>query len=665
MNPPPTRPDAGEVVVVRPGGGAIEVASLDTSKQQPSEWVYLEEGPAVGDQEAERERIGPVYTTPGRTPQLRVLDRPALKGDTRLLPLEHTSVDAQLVGPVARVEVSQRYRNPYDVPIEAVYVFPLPENSAVDRMRLRVGDRVIEGVVRERAQARAIYEEAKANGHVAALLEQERPNVFTQSVANIAPRAKVEVDVGYVQDLTYDAGRYEFVFPMVVGARFNPGGGDGGVVQASVIGAGMRSGHDVSFRLRADAGVPIRSYEVPTHDVTGGVDEAGRLSIALAREDEIPNRDMVVRYSVAGEQPAASVLSEWRGDDEGFFTLVVQPPEADVNALIGTRELIFMVDVSGSMRGVPMAMCKEAMIEALRGLRPVDTFNIITFAGGTQQLFASAQPANQEAIQYAMTFVEEMKAGGGTRMLEAIRHVLGEALEPGVQRALVFMTDGYIGNEADVLNAINVGVERAKKNNARIRAFAMGVGASTNRYLIEGVSKEGEGTAHYALTREDPAEAVRSFMGVIDHPIWTDVEVDFGELDVVDVYPRGGDLFASRPLVIHGRYRRAGAGTVVLRATAQGQRVELPFAVTLSRNQASTQGPLGTLWARARIEARERDLLYGARFEDTREEIIALAERFGLASRFTSFVAVDHAEVIEGGASLQIRQWRERVEDVD
>jgi len=298
--------------------------------------------------------IGPVYTTPGDIPRLRLTPvRDVEDPSLLLLPLEHTHVDAQLTGPVARVSVSQRYTNPYETPIEAVYVFPLPENSAVDGMRLVVGERVIEGVVRDRETARQIYEDARASGHVAALLEQERPNIFTQSVANLPPGEPIAVDIRYVQDLTYDAGRYEFVFPMVVGPRYIPPGvSDAHRINPPVLGEGMRSGHDISLNLSADAGVAIRSFKVPTHDVEGGLDRSGRLKLALASHDQLPNRDFVLRYHVADALPQPTLLSERHGPEEGgHSTTTAQPPKHALDAPVHTLAALLPLHVTGLMPG--------------------------------------------------------------------------------------------------------------------------------------------------------------------------------------------------------------------------------------------------------------------------------------------------------------------------
>ena len=636
-------------------GHVLPKESLDTSDEG---WTEL----AI-----EAKNLGPVYTSPGSMPRLELVfaDQARLSdyvtdhglkltsGGQPLVPLEHTHIDATLVGPVGRVFVQQRYTNPFDEVIEAVYVFPLPENSAVDGMRMVIGERVIEGVVRDKETARQMYEEAKSQGKVAALLEQERPNVFTQSVANIAPGMDINVDIRYVQDLTYDDGGYEFVFPMVVGPRYIPDERPlAERVDVPVFGKGSRPGHDISLSLRADAGLPIASFEVPTHEVKGSIDKKGILNLSLKDKDELPNRDFVLRYQVAGENPEVAVLSETLGD-QGYFTMIVQPPEAEVNKLLNTRQMVFVVDVSGSMAGVPLSLSKEAMNTALSRLRPVDTFNIITFASGTKQLFPHARPANRNNIEHGLAFIDKMDAAGGTEMLEGIAAAVEAPIEAGMSRAIVFMTDGYIGNEDEVLERVGKAVDGADALQAKIRVFGFGVGASTNRYLIEGLAKEGDGSATFALTREDPALAVDSIYRVIDHPIFTDVELDFGELsvDTASLYPKHiPDLMVSRPLVVHGQYSSPGEGEIKLKAQGQSGEIEMTIPVKLEAG-STHEGLMGSLWARSAVASLQREMLYSADYEGLKSEIIALGVEHGIVTQFTSFIAIDEASEVEGGGS--------------
>ncbi|MCC6807085.1 MAG: AgmX/PglI C-terminal domain-containing protein [Deltaproteobacteria bacterium] len=608
-----------------------------------------------------------VHTEPGELPRLKIA------GDSKLeLPLEHTHVSAKIKGYVARVEVTQTYKNDNKSPIEAIYVFPLPENSAVDDMKIVIGDRVIQAEIQKRADARRTYETAKNQGHTAALLEQERPNVFTQSVANIAPGTKVKVVVQYLQDLTYDAGEYEFVFPMVVGPRFMPGdplpgpqSGSGKLTDTTqvpdasrisppILGAGMRSGHDISLELEADAGLPIKAWDAPTHETVTSPTLDGKLKLKIADKDSLPNRDFVLRYAVDGKEPQATALTE-RDDKGGYMTLIVQPPKLDIEKLVGQREIIFVVDVSGSMHGVPLAMCKDAMREALRQLRPVDTFNIYSFSGSTGSAFKQPMPANTTNILQGTEYVTNLQAGGGTYMADAVKAALGTGVERGRTRFVFFMTDGYVGNEAQIIADAAAFVKLHKQDGHKARVFGFGVGSSVNRYLLDGLGKEGEGLTVYATTREDPVASVNKFYKYIDSPVIENMQVDWNGLQATEVFPaKTPDLFASHPMTLHARIDgKAGAHTIFVRGEYNGKKIELPVQVNVTAEKIE-RAPLATLWARSKIGDLERDLWNGER-QDTVDAITTLGLGYRMVTKYTSFVAVDRATKVDGKSNTIVQ----------
>lgn len=613
-----------------------------------------------------------VHSEPGDLPLMR-FER---DGRKHALPLKHTAVDAVLTGPVARVRVTQTWRNPTDAALEAVYVFPLPENSAVDDLTLKIGERTIRAEIRKREEARATYEAARAAGHTAALLEQERPNVFTQSVANIPPRAELEVSVEYVQDLTYDAGEYEFVFPMVVGPRYIPGDPtgrsgtgrspdtetvpDASQITPPVVGAGRRSGHSISLRARIESGFALHDLDVPTHEVQ--VSESDDVTtVTLSPRDTLPNRDFVMRYRVDAEAPQAALLhhTDARG---GFFTLVVQPPKLDVDGLVGQREMIFVVDVSGSMMGRPLSMCKAAMEDALRRLRPVDTFNVYTFAGQTGQVFPRPYPASDENLKRAMAYVAGQRAGGGTELANAVDAALRPDVEPGRTRHVFFLTDGFVGNEDEILSLTRAFVEAQKGKGQRSRVFGFGVGSSVNRMLLDGLGQAGEGLAFYAVNREDPARGVEQMFHKVDSAVLEEVSVDWGGLAVSEVFPAlPATVFASRPLVLHGRFTGAASGAIAVRGRVGDRIVEL--RVPLEASAPPGDVSLTSLWARAKIGDLSRALWDGPD-ETVVESITKTGLDFRLVTAYTSFVAVDSEVRVGDGKPATVVQPVEMPEDV-
>lgn len=614
-----------------------------------------------------------VLTEPGDLPRLKV----ETDGKQLELPLKHTHVSAEITGFVTQVTVTQTYQNPFQYPIEAIYVFPLPENSAVDDMKIRVGDRLIEAEIQRRDDARRTYEQAKAQGHTAALLEQERPNVFTQSVANIAPGNDIDVVIRYVQDLSYDAGLYEFVFPMVVGPRYIPGNEvgqqgagwskdtdlvpDASRITPPILGGGTRTGHDISIEVIVDRSLPIDDLEVFTHEVDL-VQNDGDTVVTLKDYDSIPNRDFVMRYRVAGDRPQGAILTH-RGKAGGYYSLVLQPPAADLDAMVGQREMIFVVDISGSMYGTPLGLCKEAMREAIRKLRPTDIFNVYTFAGTTAKVFESSRPANAANIREAMDFIQSARAGGGTQLNDAVTTALSTQVTEGRNRYVFFLTDGYVGNEAQILDSVRSFTDSHQRAGRHSRAFAMGVGSSVNRYLLDGIGKAGDGLAVYATNREDPSVAVNKYYHYVDHPVMTELNIDWGSLKTADAYPAQlPDLFVSRPLTIHGRFTAAGTDTVTVRGKMNGQPYEISIPVTFPEVREDNAA-LATLWARARIEDLEQQLWAGTN-PTVEEQIASLGIDFRIVTAFTSFVAVDRSVKVSDGDPTTVVQPVETPEGV-
>ncbi len=620
-----------------------------------------------------------VLTDPGELPLIKVV------GETeRKLPLEHTKVKAHLAGFMAKVEVTQRYGNPFDEPIEVVYVFPLPENSAVNFMKMVIGEREVRAKIEERQRARRIYVQAKRRGHTAALLEQERPNIFTQSIANIAPGEKIDVVIRYLQDLSYDAGRYEFVFPMVVGPRFIPGTPlqdalsgkgtysdtdevpDASRITPPVLGKGERSGHDISLELTAEAGLAVGDFEVPTHDVLVRKPEDGSLQMSLANKESIPNRDFVLRYRVDGAEPLATLLTSG-GDKEGYFALMIHPPRLDVEQLVGRREIIFVVDVSGSMSGVPLGLCRLAMRDALSRLRPVDTFNIITFAGRTAKAFERPQPANRNNLAKALELIDSVRAGGGTYMANAVRDALGTTVGKGRHRYVFFLTDGHIGNEKAIFAGASELVAALEARGQRARVFGFGVGSSPNRHLLEGLSDAGKGIAVYASAREHPAAAVDRFYRYIDRAVLTDLDISWGNLGGAEIYPNPPpDLFASHPVILHGRYESMSTqDPISLHARAGEKQVKIPVKVIRSAASSGPKGGmLGALWARSKVASLEADSWTG-RQRDAATKILELGLGYQLVTAQTSLIAVDRSRVVGNGKPRTIMQPVEVPEGVD
>ncbi len=570
------------------------------------------------------------------------------------LPLESTTVRATVAGIVSDVAVVQRFKNPYAEKIEAVYVFPLPHDAAVSGFVMTIGERKIRGIVREREEAKAIYEEAKRQGYVAALLTQARPNIFTQSVANIEPGKTIDVEIRYFNALPVKDGWIEFAFPMVVGPRFNPPGIADGIgaaprggrsasgqrTEVPYLKPGERSGHEISLSVEIDAGVLIKSLECPTHEIERTASlESGRARISLARRDAVPNKDFVLRWRVAGKEalPALVMHRDGRG---GFFLLTLHPPAGLEDSPRQPVEFVFLLDTSGSMSGSPLAKAKAAAERAIRRLSPGDTFQIIRFANGVSAMGEKPVPATPENVRRGLGYLGSLGAGGGTMMENGIRAALEPAVAEGRRRFVMFMTDGYIGNEDDIFDEV-----RRHLGGARI--FSFGVGTSVNRHLMEGLARLGRGAVAYVGLGADDGKEVDLFFERVRRPALADVSLDFGGVAVRDVYPkRVPDLFDGRPVTIVGRFDEAsGPLEIRIRGTAGGE--ARAFRVSVDPGSSSEHPAISRVWARLKI-AELDDFASREGKAECREEAKRTALDYGLVSAYTSFVAVDASKRTQG-----------------
>ncbi|MEK7867151.1 MAG: VIT domain-containing protein [Planctomycetota bacterium] len=552
-------------------------------------------------------------------------------------PLERTDVKASVAAGVASVEVTQVFRNPYDKPIEAIYQFPLPHDAAVDDLSVRFGERTIRGVIKRRAEARAAYEEAKAKGQMASLLDQERPNVFTQSLANVLPGEKIHVIIHYFAPLAMSDGAFEFVFPMVVGPRYLPEGMDkqeAARLEPRHLAEGQRTAADIMVEVDLEAGLPIRDLLSKSHEID--VDKKGdtRSVVKLHPTDTIPNKDFCLKWKVAGERPEASLLAR-RGPEGGFFTLTVHPQAAPAAEEVMPRELIFLVDTSGSMNGEPLDKVKEAMKRCLAALDPRDAFGVMNFCDDVASLSPAPLTATAENVRKAVEYVEALHSGGGTSMLNGIRAALQFPVDAGRVRLVCLMTDGYIGNEAEILAEVQRSIGAG-------RLFSFGVGSSVNRYLLEELARVGRGDVQFVRQDEDSAMAVEKFARRIAKPCVTDLALDWGGLKVTDVYPSPiPDVFDGRPVVLYGRFEAPGEGTLTLRGRQGGR--EWTQQVSVDFPEEGGNPALSSMWARERIAELSRQQ-YAKPDEKLKEAITGLALEFRLLTEYTSFVAIEETK---------------------
>ncbi len=579
------------------------------------------------------------------------------------LPLKHTGVKGQISISIASVNVRQEYHNPYGEKIEAVYVFPLPEDAAVRDFVMTIGDRYIRGIIREREEARRIYLEARRQGYVASLLTEERPNIFTQSVANIEPGKNIEIDITYFHTLKYKDGEYEFVFPMVVGPRFNPPGFRDGVAavprgpaglsgqktEVQYLRPGEISSHDISLELDIDAGLPLEEIRSPSHQVD--IDRLGenRARVCLSQGDRIPNKDFVLRYRVSGRGIQAA-LATHRDESGGYFTLVLDPPLSLEKVPAPPREMVFVLDCSGSMSGAPITLAKEFLKKCLQRMRPCDSFQVIRFSERASQMGSAPIPANSRNVKSALQYVDSLQSGGGTMMIEGVKAALDFPHDEEKFRILVFLTDGYIGNEREILREV-------RNRLGASRLFSFGVGSSVNRYLLEEMARVGRGAVAYVGLQEQDLEKVDRFFQRIEHPAMADISMDWGDLKVAEVYPNPiPDLFVGRPVVLAGRFDgKGGQAAVKVQGKVGGRPREIVLSLDLDDPGAEHEA-LGSIWARAKIASLYGELADSPQEEECEHQIRQIALQYGLVSDYTAFVAVDSLTRTEGdhGTSVMV-----------
>ncbi len=582
-------------------------------------------------------------------------------------PLRHTDVKAEISGFLSRVVVTQEFENPFKDKIEAVYTFPLPQNAAVDDMTMLVGDRTVRGKILRREEAEAVYEAAKSGGQVASLLNQERPNIFTQSIANILPGEQVKITISYVETLKYEDGAYEFMFPMVVAPRYVPGlttnqqqgkgfssdthlVPDASRITPKPVPEGMRTGHDVSLEVTLDAGLVIDSLASKSHPIDIERVDDHRARVRLKDSATTPNKDFILRYDVAGKSIQDALLTHRSAQGGGFFTMILQPPQRVTAEDVMPKELVFVLDTSGSMSGFPIEKAKETMKLSLDSLYPTDTFNLITFSGDTRILFPEPVAATPENLKKAQEFLGSSLGSGGTEMMKAIKAALDPSDAQGHVRIVCFMTDGEVGNDMQII------AEVQKHPNARV--FAFGIGNSVNRFLLDKMAEYGRGEVEYVALNDDGSAAARRFHERVRNPLLTDISIDWSGLPVADVYPqRIPDLFSAKPVVLTGRYTATSSGVIRLKGKIAGKDFlrEIPVEFPEVQTQHDV---LDSLWARQRIDelmGQDYNGLQQANMRpDLKETITQLGLEYRLMTQFTSFVAVEEMIVTDGGQPRRI-----------
>jgi Ca-activated chloride channel family protein len=577
--------------------------------------------------------------------------------ETERLPLKETRAEVDIAGVIAAVKVHQVFENQAGKPIEAVYVFPASTRAAVHAMRMKIGARTIEAHIARKQEARAEYEAAKRAGQRASLLEQERPNVFTTSVANIMPGDRIEVELDYSEMILPENATYEFVYPTVVGPRYS-GGANPKTDQWMAnphLSESEKEPYAFDIKVHMQTGIALKEVSSPSHKIA--VSYAGS-STADIRLDQTGggNKDFVLRYRLAGDKIETGLLlyqEPSAGLDrpsEKFFALLMEPPRRPSDADIPPREYIFLLDVSGSMHGFPLDTAKALMRELLSRLRPTDHFNLALFSGANYVWSPSgSKPANEKNIREGLDVILHQSGGGGTELMGGLQAAYAiPSLSRGTSRTVVVVTDGYVGVEAQAFRFIRERLDQAN-------LFAFGIGSSVNRGLIEGMARAGLGEPFVVARPEKAAAEAEKLRHMIERPVLTDIEVRMQGFDAYDVAPeKVPDLLAERPLLLFGKYKGERPGKIEI--TGRSGRGRFGHSIDLRPADARRENAaLRALWARKWVEILEDELHMGGG-QEVEDAITGLGLGYSLLTPFTSFVAVDSQVVNRGGNLETVRQ---------
>ncbi|MFS8052153.1 MULTISPECIES: marine proteobacterial sortase target protein [Rhizobium] len=566
-----------------------------------------------------------------------------------------TDVEIDVTGPVSRVKVTQRFQNPSKGWVEGTYVFPLPDNSAVDTLRMQIGDRFIEGQIKPREEARQIYEDAKAQGRKTALLEQQRPNIFTNQVANIGPGETVVVQIEYQQTVHQSAGQFSLRFPMVVAPRYNPQpivqsvefhNGTGFAVQDPVpnrekIEAPVLDPREnakinpVSLTINLRAGFPLGEVKSSFHEIN--LTENGEQSRTISlKGDTVPaDRDFELTWEAAlGKTPSAGLFREVKDGKTYLLAFVTPPSTPDATTQQPKREVVFVIDNSGSMSGPSIEQARASLALAISKLQSDDRFNVIRFDDTMTDYFHGLVAATPNNREKAIAYVNGLDAAGGTEMLPALSDALRNQgpIASGALRQVVFLTDGAIGNEQQLFQEIS-------QNRADARVFTVGIGSAPNTYFMTKAAEVGRGTYTAIGSQDQVAERMGELFAKLENPAMTDIAARFDNAKADDITPNPmPDLYTGEPVVLTAELSDAqpnGKLQISGKTGAQPWRVEMDIA-----GAAEGKG-ISQLWARRKIddiEARAYEIQDQGAL-DKQVEAVALAHH--LVSRVTSLVAVD------------------------
>jgi Ca-activated chloride channel family protein len=568
---------------------------------------------------------------------------------------QSTRIRAQVTGNVARVHVTQKFENPGDDWVEGLYVFPLSVGAAVDELEMLVGERKIRGEIRRRQDARAVYEKAKSEGRRASLVDQERPNMFTTSVANIAPHSAITVDIAYLDTVPFRDGRYTLNLPLSINPRYTPGmqldptaplAADV-VRQANAVAESMQASGDtrvsptatperVSPRVQSAQievelmpGFSLGSVRSVNHSAV--IDETSSGRRVTLRGDAIPaDRDFELVWTPAIVPDTEAAAFAERIDDESYVLVTLMPPQITASRTY-RREVLFIIDTSGSMSGPSIEQARAALRLGIERLGPNDTFNIIRFSSDASSLFQAPAIADPAAREAASRYIDRLAADGGTEIRLALDLAFAMPSASESLRQMVFVTDGSVSNEAELVKTIHERIGSA-------RLFTIGIGAAPNAYFMREAAAAGHGSSTFIPNVNEVRERMEDVFRKLENPALVDLQVFWpGGVKAELGADLPGDVYAGDPLVIAARLPKVPQGILTLTGRSAGGVWTRQLPIKIVGDQAG----IAKLWARERIGALSREKSLGGDAGEIESRIVDLSLAHHLVSEFTSLVAVD------------------------
>ncbi len=567
-------------------------------------------------------------------------------------PLLKQNVNIAISGMVANALVKQRFQNNSSEWIEAVYAFPLPDEGAVKNLRMVIGERVIKGEIKEKQEARRIYQKAKSEGKKTSLLAQKRPNIFTMAVANIPPQATIEVEIEYLDVVRYENNVFSLRFPMVIGPRYIlgnsvvkegrqaisfDGGGwasdtdqvaDGSQITPPVTGSGEQMINPVDLQLSLSPGFPITGLTSLYHGVAVEMKEEDSYQMRFDGK-VFADRDFVVEYQAANEKEIAAALFSEPGAKGDHLLLMVMPTAEKIENLL-PREVVFVLYISASMAGGSIIQAKSALQFAISRLNDRDRFNIIVFNSRARHLFPYTLPATAANKIMAEKRISSIGADGGTEIAPALKLALDGGRDHGRIRQVVFLTDGSVGNEKSLFSMI---AERLGDS----RLFTVGIGSAPNSYFMTRAAAMGRGTFSYIGKIGEVNTIMTKLFEKLENPVLSGMTLEGNDGVKMEMYPDPlPDLYQGEPVIALIR-----SDQPLQSIHLSGHRMGKLWGVDINTNSDKNHPGVATLWARKKIRALMDSLNVGVVETEVRKQVTDTALEHHLVSRYTSLVAVE------------------------